>query len=115
MAEQIFKEVFGNVVVSKVCTTSADLDFDRYTTPGRYDIYEDCGNEQARVYCLVVDSSEENGCIKQTRIHEGTVDTRCTDIAGIWSNWKSNGGGQDIDQIVDAVLAALPTWNGGSY
>ena len=110
MAENIYTEQFGNVIVQRVCTTSADLDFDKYQDPGRYDIYEDCGEGKTRFYTLVVDTPEEYGCAKQTRIHEGIVDTRCIGIHGLWSDWEViSGNGGDLSENFTAIYKQT-TW-----
>lgn len=104
MAEQIFREQFGNNVECKICTTEAELNFDSLQDPGRYDIFVDCGNLQTTMYSLIVDTSEEYGCVKQTRIHEGIVDTRCVNLGGIWSDWElisGNGGSGGISPKVN--------------
>lgn len=107
MAEQIFREQFGNNVECKICTTEAELNFDSLQDPGRYDIFVDCGNLQTKMYSLIVDNSEEFGCVKQTRIHEGIVDTRCVNLGGIWSDWElisgNGGGGVSPEARVDRV------------
>lgn len=99
MAERFFKEKFGNIKKIKVCTTSADIDFDNYTEPGSYEIYEDMGSGQSRVYLLTVDKSVSGACLKQTRIHCGTVDARQTTASGAWTAWAaiSGGGGGSAD------------------
>jgi hypothetical protein len=97
MAESFFKEQFGNIKKIKVCTTTADLNFDTYTEPGTYEIYEDMGSGQNRIYFLTVDKSVSGACIKQTRIHCGTVDARQTDTAGVWSDWVALPGGGSVD------------------
>lgn len=97
MAESFFKEQFGNIKKIKVCTTTADLNFDTYTEPGTYEIYEDMGNGQNRIYFLTVDKSVSGACLKQTRIHCGTVDARQTDTAGAWTAWEDLSGGGSVD------------------
>ena len=100
MAERIFKEKFGNIKKIKICTTSADIDFNNYTEPGAYEIYEDMGNGQSRVYMLTVDKSVTGACIKQTRIHCGIVDARQTSSSGAWTAWTAitgGGGGGSVD------------------
>ena len=99
MAERIFKEKFGNIKKIKVCTTSADIDFNSYTEPGTYEIYEDMGSGQSRVYMLTVDKSVTGACLKQTRIHCGKVDARQTTTSGAWTEWTaiSGGGGGSAD------------------
>lgn len=98
MAETIFKERFGNIKKIKVCTTTADLNFDSYTEPGTYEIYEDMGSGQNRVYILTVDKSVSGACLKQTRIHCGIVDARQTNTAGAWTDWVAlSGGGGSAD------------------
>lgn len=95
MAEQIYKEQFGNVAAVKVCTTSVDLNFDNFREPGKYDIYEDCVDGRICIHTLLVDKSSGSDCVRQTRIHEGIVDTRCDNGKG-WSVWEpisGNGGG----------------------
>lgn len=99
MAETIFKERFGNIKKIKVCTTTADLNFDSYTEPGTYEIYEDMGSGQNRVYILTVDKSVSGACLKQTRIHCGIVDARQTTTSGAWTDWTAitGGGGGSAD------------------
>ena len=98
MAERMFKEKFGNIKKIKVCTTSADIDFDTYTEPGSYEIYEDMGNGQSRIYLLTVDKSVKGACLKQTRIHCGRVDARQTNSDGTWTVWEAvTGGGGSVD------------------
>lgn len=98
MAERKFVEKFGNIKKIKVCTTTADLNFDSYTEPGTYEIYEDMGNGQSRVYMLAVDKSATGACLKQTRIHCGTVDARQTTTSGAWTEWTAiSGGGGSAD------------------
>jgi hypothetical protein len=99
MAETFFKEQFGNIKKIKVCTTTADLNFDTYTEPGTYEIYEDMGSGQNRIYFLTVDKSVSGACLKQTRIHCGIVDARQTNTAGAWTEWTAitGGGGGSAD------------------
>ena len=97
MAESFFKEQFGNIKKIKVCTTTADLNFDTYTEPGTYEIYEDMGSGQNRIYFLTVDKSVSGACLKQTRIHCGIVDARQTNTAGVWSDWVALSGGGSVD------------------
>lgn len=99
MAERIFKEKFGNIKKIKICTTSADIDFNTYTEPGTYEIYEDMGSGQSRVYMLTVDKSVTGACLKQTRIHCGIVDARQTTTSGAWTEWTAitGGGGGSVD------------------
>ena len=89
MAEKIFKEQFCEIQKIKVCTTSADLNFDNYTEAGTYEIYEDMGNKQSRVYFLTVDKSVSGACVKQTRVYCGKVETRNSTTAGAWSTWTA--------------------------
>lgn len=103
MSEKIFKERFCEIKKIKVCTTTAELDFDTYTEPGTYEIYEDMGNEQNRIYFLTVDKSVSGACLKQTRIHCGIVDARQTTTAGTWTAWAAvtgGGGGADLSGYV---------------
>ncbi len=103
---EVFREQFGNNVECKICTTLEELNFDALQDPGRYDIFVDCGNLQTKMYSLIVDTSEEYGCTKQTRIHEGIVDTRCNTLGGIWSEWElisGNGSGVSPEARVDRV------------
>lgn len=93
MAEKIFKERFGNIKKIKICTTTADIDFDTYTEPGTYEIYEDMGNGQSRIYFLTVDKSVSGACLKQTRIHCGIVDARQSNSSGAWTAWEAVTGG----------------------
>lgn len=113
MAEKIFKEKFGNIKKIKICTTTADIDFDTYTEPGAYEIYEDMGNGRNRIYSMTVDKSAAGACIKQTRIYCGTVEARQSTSVGTWKEWKAvtgEGGGsyvlteEDKQEIVDDVL-----------
>ena len=97
MAESFFKEKFGNIKKIKVCTTTADIDFDKYTEPGSYEIYEDMGSGQNRIYFLTVDKSVSGACIKQTRIHCGIVDARQTNTSGAWTAWEALSGGGSVD------------------
>ena len=100
MSEKIFKERFCEITKIKVCTTTAELNFDTYTEPGTYEIYEDMGNGQSRVYFLTVDKSISRACLKQTRIHCGKVDARNTTTTGTWTAWAAvTGGGSDIEEI----------------
>lgn len=120
MAENFFKEQFGNITKIKVCTTTADLNFDTYTEPGTYEIYEDMGNEQSRIYLLTVDKSVTGACVKQTRIYCGTVETRQTTTAGAWTAWEALSGGGSVDlsdysttleteeMIVNQLSVAIP-------
>lgn len=113
MAENFFKEKFGNITKIKVCTTTADLNFDTYTEPGTYEIYEDMGDGRSRIYFLTVDNSVTGACVKQTRIYCGTVETRQTTTAGAWTAWEalSGGGsvsinlenGEGLDSVVQTV------------
>lgn len=106
MAEQIYTEQFGNVVAHKVCTTSIELNFDNYRDPGKYDIYEEAVDGRVCVHSLIVDHSPGAGCVKQTRVHEGLVDTRCDNGDG-WTEWElvtgSGGGGVSPKARVDRV------------
>ena len=97
MAENFFKEQFGNIKKIKVCTTTADLNFDTYTEPGTYEIYEDMGSGRNRIYFLTVDKSVSGACIKQTRIHCGIVDARQTNTSGAWTAWEALSGGGSVD------------------
>jgi hypothetical protein len=102
MSEKIFKERFCEITKIKVCTTSAELNFDTYTEPGTYEIYEDMGNGRNRIYSMTVDKSAEGACIKQTRIHCGIVDARQSTSAGAWTEWEAvTGGGSypDGDEV----------------
>ena len=94
MAEKIFKERFCEIQKIKVCTTSADLNFDKYTDTGTYEIYEDMGNEQSRVYFLTVDKSASGACTKQTRVYCGKIETRHSSTTGVWSAWTPIPGGE---------------------
>ena len=95
--EQIYREQFGNVAEIKVCTNSIDLNFDNFTEPGKYDIYEDCVDGRICIYSLLVDKSSGADCVRQTRTHEGSVDTRCYKNGG-WSAWEliSGNGGSGV-------------------
>ena len=98
MAEKIFIERFCEIKKIKVCTTSAELDFNSYTEPGAYEIYEDIGSGRNRIYLLTVDKSVSGDCLKQTRIHCGIVDARQTNTAGAWTEWTApSGGGGSAD------------------
>lgn len=92
MAEKIFKERFCEIKKIKVCTTSAELDFDNYNEPGTYEIYEDIGNGQNRVYFLTVDKSAGGHCT-QTRTYCGKVEYRSCSASGTWTEWESKTGG----------------------
>ena len=104
MSEKIFKERFCEIKKIKVCTTTAELNFDTYTEPGTYEIYEDMGNGQSRIYSMNVDKSALGACLKQTRIHCGIVDARQTTTAGTWTAWEAvtggGGGGADLSGYV---------------
>lgn len=93
MPDKIFKESFCEIKKIKVCTTTADLNFDNYTEPGTYEIYEDMGDGRNRIYFLTVDKSVSGACVKQTRIHCGKVDTRNTTTSGTWTAWAAVTGG----------------------
>lgn len=90
MSEKIFKERFCEIEKIKICTTTAELNFDTYTEPGTYEIYEDMGNGLNRIYFLTVDKSLSNKCTKQTRIYCGIVETRHSTTAGEWSAWLTD-------------------------
>lgn len=92
MAEKIFKERFCEIKKIKVCTTSAELDFDNYNEPGTYEIYEDIGNGRSRVYFLTVDKSAGGHCT-QTRTYCGKVEYRSCTASGAWTAWESRTGG----------------------
>jgi hypothetical protein len=103
MPEKIFKERFCEIVKIKVCVTSAELNFDTYTEPGAYEIYEDMGDGRNRIYSMTVDKSAAGACIKQTRIHCGIVDARQSTSAGTWTAWEAvtgGGGGQSLEDYV---------------
>lgn len=93
MSEKIFKEQFCEITKIKVCTTSAELDFDLYTAPGSYEIYEDIGNGQSRIYLMTVDKSASGACVRQTRIYCGTVEARQANSSGAWTEWEAVTGG----------------------
>jgi hypothetical protein len=92
MAEKIFKEQFCDIQKIKVCTTSSELNFDHYTTCGTYEIYEDMGGNQSRVYFLAVDKSAYGACVTQTRVYCGKVEERHTTATGTWTNWTATTG-----------------------
>lgn len=103
MAEKIFKEVFCEKVNHiKVCTTTADMNFDNYTEPGTYEIYEDMGNDKVRLYFLTVDRSESGDCVTQTRMYCGKIEYRQADGSGEWTEWKGvePGEGEKAKEIV---------------
>lgn len=100
MAEKIFKEQFCEIQKIKVCTTSAELDFNNYTEAGTYEIFEDMGNGQSRVYLLLVDKSASGACTMQVRIYCGKTDKRYITTGGAWTAWEAvtgggSGGGSD--------------------
>lgn len=124
MAEKIFKEQFCEIQKIKVCTTSAELNFDNYTTAGTYEIYEDMGSNRSRVYFLTVDKSASGACVTQTRVYCGKVEERHTNTNGTWTSWTATTGGsggyetwtdEDKQAIVNDVLAALPNGDGVNY
>lgn len=98
MAEQRFTEQFGNIQKIKVCTTATDLNFNDYTDAGAYEIFEDLGNEQSRIYSLTVDTSSDGACTTQTRIYSGKVEYRRLNN-GQWTAWIGiqGGGGTSSD------------------
>lgn len=103
MAENIFKEKFGNIKKIKICTTTADIDFDKYTEPGAYEIYEDMGSGRSRIYSMTVDKSAEGACVKQTRIYCGTVEARHATSSGEWTSWEAvTGGGVALPKAEEA-------------
>lgn len=86
---KIFKDRFCEITKIKVCATSEELNFDSYTEPGTYEIYEDMGSGQSRIYFLTVDKSATGACIKQTRVYCGKVEVREVDSTGTWTAWKA--------------------------
>lgn len=93
MSGKIFTERFCEIKKIKVCTTTAELDFNAYTEPGTYEIYEDMGDGRSRIYFLTVDNSVTGACVKQTRIYCGKVETRQTTTSGTWTAWAAVTGG----------------------
>lgn len=91
MAE--FTTRFGEIIKKQICTTSAELNFDDFTDEGTYEIYEDVGNGQTRVYFLTVDKSASGSCVSQTRLHCGTMSYRHYTADGKWTSWQTNTGG----------------------
>lgn len=108
MAEKIFKEVFCEKVNHiKVCTTTADMNFDNYTEPGTYEIYEDMGNGKVRLYQMAVDRSASGDCVTQTRMYCGKIEYRQADGSGKWGEWA---GGENMDGII-ARIAEVENYN----
>lgn len=97
MAENVFTQRFCDIVKKQVCTTSAELNFDKFTAPGTYEIYEDIGSGQNRVYFLTVDKSASGKCTTQTRTHCGKVEYRHYTTAGKWTAWAEVTGGGNLD------------------
>lgn len=97
MAENVFTQRFCDIVKKQVCTTSAELNFDNFTAPGTYEIYEDIGSGQNRVYFLTVDKSASGKCTTQTRTHCGKVEYRHYTTAGKWTAWAEVTGGGNLD------------------
>lgn len=89
---ETFTTRFCNIIKQQICTTTAELDFDNFTTEGTYEIYEDLGNGQTRVYFLTVDKSASGSCVSQTRLHCGKMEYRYFTEGGKWSNWQNSGG-----------------------
>lgn len=122
MAEKIFRETFCEITKIKVCTTTAEMNFDNYTEPGAYEIYEDMGNGKARLYLLTVDRSASGDCMTQTRMYCGKIEYRQADGSGKWDAWKGinaaeetgnlrSGGG--VDSLVqNATTGVKPTASG---
>ena len=121
MAEKVFKELFCDIKKVKVCTTTADLNFDNYTEVGTYEIYESKDNGQSCVFLMTVDKSANGACTMQTRVHCGKVEERHHTSTGTWTDWKSTagtGGGITDDEkqeIIDEVIAALPNLDEVAY
>lgn len=123
MAE--FTTRFGEIIKKQICTTSAELNFDDFTDEGTYEIYEDAGNGQTRVYFLTVDKSASGSCVSQTRLHCGTMSYRHYTADDKWTSWQTNTGGgseggyvltdEDKEEIVNLVLDALPNGDEVSY
>lgn len=102
MAEKIFKEQFCEIAKIKVCTTTADLNFDNYTEPGTYEIYEDMGNGKVRLYQMAVDRSTSGDCVTQTRMYCGKIEYRQADGAGEWNAWSGTGSAK-VEQLARDV------------
>lgn len=90
---ETFTTRFCNIIKQQICTTTAELDFDKFTTEGTYEIYEELGSGQTRVYFLTVDKSASKGCVSQTRMHCGKMSYRYFTEDGKWSSWQTNTGG----------------------
>lgn len=107
MAEKIFRETFCEITKIKVCTTTAEMNFDNYTEPGAYEIYEDMGNGQNRLYLLTVDRSASGDCVTQTRMYCGKIEYRQADGSGKWGAWKGiesgEGGSAQVEQLEQTV------------
>lgn len=120
MLGNYFKETFCDMTKTKVCATSMEVDFNFYTDPGIYEIYEDCGNGLVRLCLLTVDKPSDSACVTQTRVYCGKVESRKQTSATAWENWKeingSGGGGDvDVDEIVQRVLDELPAAEGVGF
>ena len=110
MAENKFTTRFGNIIKQQVCTTTADLNFDNYTTPGTYEIFEDMGGGKNRVYFLTVDKSADGSCVSQTRTHCGKMEYRCSKSSGAWSDWtEATGGGGNIEEQLQDIREDVAT------
>lgn len=110
MAENIYTSTFGAMSVHNVCTTTAELDFDKYMECGIYNIHEDTGNGCNRVYALVVGMNGSK--VTQTRTYNGGVAYR--ERNGVqWSAWKEAqaGGGDPICEDVTEVTYTSATYN----
>lgn len=114
MAENIFKELFCEMKKLKVCTTSAEINFDKYTEPGSYEIFEHMDAGTNRMYLLTVDKSAGEGKLRQTRVYCGQVETRDQTDTGGWGEWEAisgAGGGytpvRGVDYWTEEDIAAM--------
>lgn len=87
MLGNYFKETFCDMTKTKVCATSMEVDFNFYTDPGIYEIYEDCGTAQICLYLLLVDKTAR-GTTTQMRLHCGSVEWREQEMTGTWGEWQ---------------------------
>lgn len=122
MAENVFTQRFCDIVKKQICTTTAELNFDTYTTAGTYEIYESIGNGLNRVYFLTVDKSAGGHCT-QTRTYCGKVEYRSCSASGTWTEWESktgsggsSGSGEDGGYYIPSItqlddITALVTFS----
>lgn len=106
MLGNYFKETFCDMTKTKVCATSVEVDFNFYTDPGIYEIYEDCGNGLVRLYLLTVDKPSDSECVTQTRVYCGKVESRKQISATAWENWKEitgSGGSTGHSNLIDGT------------